>query len=135
MGKFVFGSDGSKKEGISVKDDGYLRMNGRAVFSFSVRVIPKNILEMLEKNDLSIENIDKFLLHQGSLHIVNSIADSLGVSRSKCPFYSAKYGNTVSSSIPMILNDEFNNDKMKLAVLSGFGVGLSWASTSIARKF
>jgi len=134
LGKFVFGSDGTKKEGIIVKDDGYLKMNGRAVFAFTVRVIPKNIIKMLLKNNLSLENIDKFLLHQGSLHIINSIADNLGVPRKKCPFYSAEYGNTVSSSVPMILENEFNNQEMKVAVLSGFGVGLSWASTTIFRN-
>ena len=134
LGSFVFGSDGTKKEGIIIEDDGYLKMNGRAVFAFTVRVIPNNILKMLLKNDLSIENIDKFLLHQGSLHIINSIADTLGVSRKKCPFYSAEYGNTVSSSVPMILEKEFNNQEMKVAVLSGFGVGLSWGSTIIFRN-
>ena len=133
LGLFVFGSDGTKKEGIIVGENGYLQMNGRAVFSFTVRVIPKNILEMIKKNNLTIENIDLFLLHQGSLHIINSIADSLGVPREKCPFLSKNYGNTVSSSVPMILSHEFNNHEMQVAVLSGFGVGLSWASTLIQR--
>ena len=134
LGKFVFGSDGTKKEGIIIRDDKKLNMNGRAVFTFSVREIPKNILRMLDKNELLIEKIDKFILHQGSLHIVNSIADGLKVSRGKCPFYAAEYGNTVSSSIPMILYQEFNNKDLKIAVLSGFGVGLSWGSTSIFRN-
>ncbi len=89
---------------------------------------------MLERNNLPIDKIDKFLLHQGSLHIINSIADSLKVPRSKCPFFSTEYGNTVSSSIPMILEKEFNNKDVHVAVLSGFGVGLSWGSTSIFRK-
>ena len=134
LGQFVFGSDGTRNEGIIVRENGFLQMNGRAVFSFTVRVIPKNILKTIKKNNLSIEKIDLFLLHQGSLHIVNSIADNLGVSRKKCPFYSVGYGNTVSSSVPMILANEFNNKKMKIATLSGFGVGLSWASTLIFRK-
>jgi len=109
-------------------------MNGRSVFTFTVRVIPNSIRKMLEKNVTTLENIDRFLLHQGSLHIVNTIADTLGVSREKCPFYSADYGNTVSSSVPMILAQEFNNQEMKVTVLAGFGVGLSWASTLIFRK-
>ena len=134
FGKFVFGSDGSKKEGIIVKEDGLVKMNGRAVFTFTVRVIPNSIRRMLEKNEITLKNIDRFLLHQGSLHIVNTIADTLGVPREKCPFYSADYGNTVSSSVPMILAQEFNNQEMKVAVLAGFGVGLSWASTLIFRK-
>ncbi len=132
-GQFLFGSNGKKHEGIMVRDNGILEMNGRAVFTFSVRVVPKNILEMLEKNRLEIEHIDQFLLHQGSLHIVNSIADALGVPREKCPFHSGEYGNTVSSSIPMLLHREFDNPTMKTAVISGFGVGLSWASTVLYR--
>jgi len=133
-GKFVFGSDGCKKEGIIVKEDGQLYMNGRAVFTFTVRVVPDNIRDMLKKNSIPLENVDSFILHQGSLHIVNSIADSLGVSRERCPFHSAEYGNTVSSSVPMVLSREFDKQEMKVAVLSGFGVGLSWASTMLFRK-
>ena len=108
-------------------------MNGRAVFTFSVRVVPKNILDMLEKNNLEKDQIDLFLIHQGSLHIVNSIADELGVTRKKFPFHSKDYGNTVSSSIPMLLHREINNPSMKTTVISGFGVGLSWASSVLYR--
>ena len=132
-GRFVFGSNGLKHEGIIVRENGTLEMNGRAVFTFSVRVVPKNIIEMLEENQLTLDQVDIFLLHQGSLHIVNSIADTLGISREKCPFHSSEYGNTVSSSIPMLLHREFNNQSIKTAVLSGFGVGLSWASTILKR--
>ncbi|MBC8257919.1 MAG: ketoacyl-ACP synthase III [SAR324 cluster bacterium] len=134
FGQFVFGSDGSKKEGIIVRDDAKVHMNGRAVFTFTARVIPDSIRKMLEKNNFVLENIDRFLLHQGSLHIVNTIADSLRVPRERCPFHSAEYGNTVSSSVPMLLRQEFDNQEMQVAVLAGFGVGLSWASTLIFRK-
>ena len=132
-GQFVFGSNGMKYDGIIVRDNGILEMNGRAVFTFSVRVVPKNILDMLEKNNLEKDQIDLFLIHQGSLHIVNSIADELGVTRKKFPFHSKEYGNTVSSSIPMLLHREINNPRMKTTVISGFGVGLSWASSVLHR--
>ena len=98
------------------------------------RQVPASIREMLDKNVFPLKNVDRFLLHQGSLHIVNSIADALGVPRESCPFHSASYGNTVSSSVPMILAQEFDNLEMQVAVLAGFGVGLSWASTLIFRK-
>ncbi len=133
QGRFLFGSDGSKADSIIVRDDSKVHMNGRAVFTFSVRVVPDNIRQMLEVNSCPLDQVDRFLLHQGSLHIVNSIANALGVPRERCPFYSGKYGNTVSSSIPMILFEEFHNAEMKTAVLSGFGVGLSWASTLLFR--
>lgn len=132
-GRFLFGSDGSKNESIIVREQGRLEMNGRAVFTFSVRVVPHNIRNMLELNELSVKQIDLFLLHQGSLHIINTIANALGVPSEVCPFYAAEYGNTVSSSLPMLLHKEFNNTKMNTVVLSGFGVGLSWASTVLFR--
>ena len=132
-GRFLFGSDGNKNESIIVRDNGRLAMNGRAVFTFSVRVVPQNIRDMLKINRLTMKQIDLFLLHQGSLHIVNSIADVLGVSRELCPFHASEYGNTVSSSIPMLIHREFDNTNMNIAVISGFGVGLSWASTVLIR--
>ena len=117
-----------------MKEDGQLYMNGRAVFTFTVRVVPNNIRDVLKINGITMGSVDCFILHQGSLHIVNSIADSLGVSRELCPFHSAEYGNTVSSSVPMVLSRELDKQDIKFVVLSGFGVGLSWASTMLFRK-
>jgi 3-oxoacyl-[acyl-carrier-protein] synthase-3 len=131
-GEFVFGSDGTKWESIIVRD-GTLHMNGRAVFTFSVRVIPDSIRAMLQRNDCTLDQVDRLLLHQGSRHIVNAIADELGVSRKKCRFYAADYGNTVSSSVPMVLAEEFDNPDLNTLLIAGFGVGLSWASTVLRR--
>jgi 3-oxoacyl-[acyl-carrier-protein] synthase-3 len=127
-GKFLFGSHGLDHTSIMVeKNTNKLMMNGRAVFSFSAVIVPKNITEMLVSNSLTVEDIDCFALHQGSHFIVDTIAKRLGVEKSKVPFVAANYGNTVSSSIPLILSDI--NRIYERIVISGFGVGLSWAST------
>lgn len=127
-GKFLFGSHGKNNSSIRImKDDGKLTMNGRAVFTFSATVVPKNILEMLASNSLSIEDIDCFALHQGSRYIVDTIKNKLGIDKSKVPFVADDYGNTVSSSIPLILSEL--DEKNEHIVIAGFGVGLSWAST------
>lgn len=127
-GKFLFGSHGQDHSSIKVDEEsGQLTMNGRAVFSFSATVVPKNISEMLASNSLSVEEIDCFVLHQGSRYIVNTITNRLGVDKSKVPFGSGDYGNTVSSSVPLILSDL--DQKYERIVIAGFGVGLSWAST------
>jgi 3-oxoacyl-[acyl-carrier-protein] synthase-3 len=127
-GKFLFGSCGNESASISVKQNtGKLSMNGRSVFSFSATVVPNNIFAMLDANKLVIEDIDLFILHQGSRYIIETIMQKLGVSNEKVPFLSAGYGNTVSSSIPLILSDmesQYNH-----IVIAGFGIGLSWAST------
>lgn len=127
-GKFLFGSHGKESAAITIEpNSGKLTMNGRAVFSFSATVVPQNITSMLEANDVVIEDVDCFALHQGSRYIVDTLKKKLNIEDAKAPFLASEYGNTVSSSIPLILSG-INNDLEKV-VIAGFGVGLSWAST------
>jgi len=131
-GKFVFGSHGQDRDAIRVDPDtGKLSLNGRAVFTFSATVVPDNIKTMLAANRLSINDVDYFALHQGSRFIVETIRKRLGVAESKAPFLAADYGNTVSSSIPLILSEI--SDDYERVVIAGFGVGLSWASSILYR--
>jgi 3-oxoacyl-[acyl-carrier-protein] synthase-3 len=108
-------------------------MNGRAIFDFAARYIPKDIEDLLGKNGLDMDDIDIFLMHQGSKYIIDTIAKRLKVDKEKVPFMAADYGNTVSSTIPIMLDAYFPDDSKKRAVISGFGVGLSWASTVLER--
>jgi len=131
-GKFLFGTQGKEAKNIQVSNSSdKLEMNGRAVFSFSATVVPKNILNMLQINRLNIENIDLFVLHQGSRFIVDTLRKKLGLKAEKVPFQASLYGNTLSSSIPMILQDASSD--ARTIVIAGFGVGLSWASTVLYR--
>jgi 3-oxoacyl-[acyl-carrier-protein] synthase III len=133
-GKFQFGSNG--REGAAIRVDpvsGKLTMNGRAVFTFSATVVPKNISDMLTANQLGVEDIDCFLFHQGSRFIVDTLRKKLGISEEKVPFLAADYGNTVSSSIPLMLAEVGSNCRQM--VIAGFGVGLSWASTVLYRVY
>jgi len=133
LGKFTFGTKGSEADKLMCST-GALFMNGRAVFNFAATEIPKNIRETLEFNGMSMEDIDHFVLHQGSRYIVQTIADRLRIDREKAPFLAATYGNTVSSSIPLMLSELMQEPANKRMLLCGFGLGLSWASTVIQRK-
>lgn len=130
--KFSFGTNGKDYQELICKDSLY--MNGRAVFNFTATTIPKHILELLENSSLEDKDIDKYILHQGSKYIVDTIIKRLKVDESKVPFEMYEYGNTISSSIPIILEKEINDITNKRFVLSGFGVGLSWASAIIERN-
>jgi len=130
-GKFTFGTLGAEHAKLICKD-GTLFMNGRAVFNFAAKTIPKDIRLMASKNDVDLEEIDRFLFHQGSKIIVEAIADKLGIPRAKAPYLIYDYGNTVSSTLPILLADELNGDAKRLAIC-GFGVGLSWASGLLRR--
>jgi 3-oxoacyl-[acyl-carrier-protein] synthase-3 len=132
IGQFDFGSNGKHHSAICVSNKRILFMNGREVFNFAAKIIPEHILQTLQKNNLSIEEIDQFIVHQGSKYIVTTIQQKLGIAEEKIPFLANNYGNTVSSSIPMILKDVENRNKKIL--ICGFGVGLSWASCILERQ-
>jgi 3-oxoacyl-[acyl-carrier-protein] synthase-3 len=133
LGKFTFGTQGKDANKIAC-NDGVLFMNGRAVFNFAATQVPLNIRETITANNLELSEIDRFVLHQGSRYIVETIADRLLVDREKVPFMSSAYGNTVSSSIPLILSELMQEPAHGRMLLCGFGLGLSWASTVIQRK-
>ncbi len=130
---FDFGSKGSGYKNLINQDKLY--MNGRAVFSFTAATIPISINALLEKLDLNKGQVDKWYLHQGSKYIVDTITSRLGLEKEKVVFDMYEYGNTVSSSIPLLLSEDIQGFmKGQKIALSGFGVGLSWASV-ILEKF
>jgi len=132
-GKTSFGSDGTGGSAIQINTNtDYLEMNGRSVFMFTMKVVPEQINECIINNNTSITDIDYFLLHQGSKYIIDNMTKELGLPPGKTPFLASHYGNTVSSSIPLMLKNIMQKNPEKV-LLSGFGVGLSWATTIINR--
>ncbi len=129
--KFTFGTLGVEHEKL-ICNDGTLFMNGRAVFNFAAKTIPGDIRLLAEKNDIALDAIDLFLFHQGSKIIVETIADKLGIPLEKAPYKTYDYGNTVSSTLPILLADELHKEARTIAIC-GFGVGLSWASGLLKR--
>ena len=106
----------------------YIKMDGREIFSFAVRQIPKTIEEALARAELSAGEVDLFLLHQANRRIIEGISKRLGVDMDRFPMNLERVGNTSSASIPLLL-DEINRKGalkpgMRL-VLSGFGGGLT----------
>jgi len=130
--KFTFGTIGKDYQNLSCKN-GKLHMNGRAVFNFTAKYVPKDIKTLLEKNNLTFKKIDRFIFHQGSKYIVDTISKRLDLNSNKVVFDIYDYGNTVSSSIPIALEKELKDNKILHIVISGFGVGLSIASTVLKK--
>ena len=131
-GKFSFGTRGKGYEGLICKDN-VLSMNGAAIFNFAAKTVPADIKTTLENNNMNPEDVDCFVLHQGSKYIVDTLRKRLKIDAEKVPFAIADYGNTISSSLPIILADMLDLEKGKKIIISGFGVGLSWASTVLKR--
>jgi len=132
LGRFTFGTRGKDWRHLACIND-RLSMNGREIFNFAASTVPPDVSRVLKINGLSLEDIDRFLLHQGSRFIVDFLIKRLGLTREKVPFMMEEYGNTVSSSIPIILKPLIHDPDVHRILISGFGVGLSWASGILFR--
>ena len=112
----------------------YITMNGKDVFQFAVRKVPQVIQEVLKENELSIEDIDWFVLHQANARIVDAVARRLRLDIEKFPMNLQDYGNTSSASIPILLNELNRKGVLKKGqkiILAGFGAGLSWGASAL----
>ena len=152
-GPFDFGTDGESGDAIRVdaggaaaplvndqggvaqysRDDLRLRMDGRAVFNFVLGRIPESISGCLKSNDIELGDIDYFAFHQGSEYMLKMLTRKMGIPDQKVLANMADYGNTVSSTIPLLLESLFKREDVsgKKILICGFGVGLSWATTVV----
>jgi 3-oxoacyl-[acyl-carrier-protein] synthase-3 len=111
-----------------------IHMNGFAVWKFISRTVPEQIVNILDKNNLALEDIKLFVFHQASKLTLDSLIKSLNIDSNKVYLNLDKVGNTVSASIPIALKFAEIDGKLNkgdLVLISGFGVGLSWGSIII----
>ena len=107
-------------------------MNGSEIFSFTSESIPSLITKTLEKNKLDLENIDLFVLHQANKFILNHLRKKIKINEDNFYIFLENCGNTVSSTIPIALNEAKKENRLTGNVLlCGFGVGYSWGSCVI----
>ena len=127
-------SDGEKGQALTCLPGGTIQMNGQLIFRFAVKQVPLCIQELLQEQNISLKEIDYFILHQANKRIVEAVAKRLGVTIEKFPMNLQKYGNTSSASIPILLDELNRQGQLKRGmkiVLAGFGAGLSWGASLI----
>lgn len=133
---YLLCADGNRYKSIFARGGGfrhpddnmYAEMEGMDVFAFSISDVPKAIKEFMEKYQMCFDKIDLFALHQANELIIRKIAKKVKAPLEKTPIILGKYGNSSSSSIPLVIADAFRNSerKEKHILMSGFGLGLSW---------
>ncbi len=127
IGPALFGTDGEGEDALKTRGS-CLTMNGRQVFDFAARNVAPNIKALLEKANVEESQVDAFCLHQGSYAIVDAISRRFKGNQEKFIRDIEDTGNTVSSSIPLLLEKHVLGSEYKNVIISGFGVGFSWGT-------
>lgn len=103
-----------------------LQMKGQDVFKFAVKASSGDIRYLIDELGIQADDIDKYLLHQANIRIINSIREQLNQPEEKFPHNVETHGNSSSASCPILL-DECNRQgllkKGDLIALSAFGAG------------
>lgn len=155
IGPFVYGTDGDGKSALIVRrgslrenncakadSDGHqdgdppcgLFMDGPAIFSFTLKVVPHCIRELLDKAGICQNDVDMFVFHQANRFMLEHLRKKLQIPVNKFVYAMNDCGNTVSSSIPIALcrasqaGDICSGSRLMLV---GFGVGYSWCAAMI----
>jgi len=107
-----------------------LYMDGPNLINFTLSEIPKLIDQILESSGSTKDELDQYLVHQATFKMLDLLRQQLGIEESQIPIELADVGNTVSSTLPILisqLREQKRLSKDKKNILIGFGVGLSWS--------
>ena len=108
----------------------YVFQEGRPVFMAAVRGMSSTVKQVLEKNNLTNDDIDWVVPHQANIRIINAVANQLDFPMEKVMLNIQKYGNTTAGTLPLCLWDY--EDKLKKGdklILTAFGGGFTWGTT------
>ncbi len=109
----------------------FLKMDGRNVFKWAVRVVQESIDLVLEKAGLTAADVSLFVLHQANIRIVQTAMDRLGIPAEKVALNLDRYGNTSAGSIPLCLDEAMRSGRIQhgdVILMCGFGAGLTWGT-------
>jgi 3-oxoacyl-[acyl-carrier-protein] synthase III len=107
----------------------FVKQEGQAVFKFAVTNMADVSAEIMERNNLTSENVDWLVPHQANLRIIDATANRMGLPKEKVMINIQKFGNTTAGTIPLCLWEwEPKLKKGDNIVLSAFGGGFTWGA-------
>lgn len=107
----------------------YVYQEGKTVFKFAVTNMAEVSYQIMERNNLTSDDVDWLLAHQANLRIIDATAERMGLSKEKVLVNIQRYGNTTSGTLPLLFWDYENQFKKgDNIILSTFGGGFTWGA-------
>ncbi len=147
IGSFVFGTDGSGWDRLVISNGGcrhlsalpddmnsWLYMNGPEIFNFTIKMVPPLYKSILNANHMELQDLKAVIFHQANAFMLNHLKEMCGIADDKFIVDMRETGNTVSSTIPIVLAKQIANGRLSKGdkvMLAGFGVGYSWAGVVV----
>ena len=134
LGDFLMtpdGGTGNPHQAELKAEASFIQMKGNETFKIAVRTLTKDVVEILEHNNVQAGEIKHFIPHQANYRIIKAVGDALKLDKEQVVLTVHKYGNTSGASIPMAMNDLYEEGNLKagdLMLLDAFGGGLTWGS-------
>jgi 3-oxoacyl-[acyl-carrier-protein] synthase-3 len=141
--------DGSGKDSLHMKGGGslnppthetvdkkmhYIYQDGKAVFKVAVKGMADVSYELMQKNNLTADDIAYLVPHQANKRIIDATGERMGLRKEKVMMNIDRYGNTTAATIPLCLVEYYRDGKLKKGdklILSAFGAGYTWGSSYI----
>jgi 3-oxoacyl-[acyl-carrier-protein] synthase III len=112
----------------------FVKMQGREVFKHAVRNMSRAAQIALDHNHLTAGQLDRVVVHQANLRIIEAVAKQAGLPLEKFYLNIERYGNTSSASIPIAIDEATEAGKIKqgdLLLMAALGAGFSWGSAVV----
>lgn len=126
--------NGKPKGNLDSDAYGSLFMDGREILNFTLEISEPVINEVLRHGNLSKTDIKYYVFHQANAFVLSHMREKLRLEVEQVPILMEDFGNTVSGTIPMVLEKILESDELEPGnnlALFGFGVGLAWAGTTL----
>jgi 3-oxoacyl-[acyl-carrier-protein] synthase-3 len=107
----------------------FVYQDGQTVFKYAVSRMADVSVEIMDKNNLSSEDIAYLIPHQANMRIIEATGKRMGLQKEKILINIEKFGNTAGTSIPLVIWEfEKNFKKGDILIFSAFGAGFTWGS-------
>jgi 3-oxoacyl-[acyl-carrier-protein] synthase-3 len=145
---FSFGTDGSAGDALMVNSSGArpaagalqprtkmrwkskLYMDGPGLIKLTIDTVPHTLEQVLERAKVKDSDVDLYLVHQATHKLLESLRQEMRMDETRMPTVLRDYGNTVSSTLPIVINELRSDGRLRRgtkSLLAGYGVGFSWA--------